>query len=417
MPLPRPLTTLTNATLPGGRRVDVALSGDTVAAVTPARGRTAGDLDLDGFLLLTAPADPHAHLDKARTWGAIRPPMGGLGSAVEAWAAHAATITEDDVAGRARAQALAMLARGTTAVRSHVNVVSEADEPLLNMRALIRVRDELAGLVHLELVVLAGPLTCDEHVDAALDLGADLVGGAPHMADDPSADLQRLLAVARRRGTGVDLHTDESLDGPLTLGELARAVRGWTQNVTAGHCVRLGTLEPAARAHLIDEVVAARVGVVANPMTNLYLQGWEHSHLVPRGITAARELIDAGARFAAGGDNVRDPFNPLGRSDALETAMLLVVAAHLSVEQSWHAVSDGAREVMGLARAGVAVGARADLLAVRGADLAEVIACAPAARHVIHGGRLVASTTVHTEVAAPPSFVAAERCRGREVMR
>lgn len=406
MHLPLPLALLTNATLPSGERVDVEILGATVGAIVPA-GTTAtvtadprAVLDLDGCLLLTAGADPHSHLDKARSWDAIRPPMGDLMLAIDSWRAYTSTMTEDDVADRARTQALAMLRLGTTAIRSHVDIL-RGEDPLMNARALLRVRDELADLLDLELVVLAGPDVPDSQIEAALDLGMDLVGGAPHLADDPSRDLQRLLAIARRRGDGVDLHTDESLDGPVTLGELARTVRGWKQNVSAGHCVRLGTLPPAERDAIIAEVVASDVGIIANPITNLYLQGWEHTHSAPRGLTAARELLGAGARFAAGADNVRDPFNPLGRGDALETAMLLVAAGHLTIDEAWSAVSDGARAVMALPVAGVVSGARAEFVAIRGTSLAQVVADAPAERHVVHAGRLVATTTVQSSIAVP----------------
>ena len=403
MHLPLPLSLLRNATLPDGRVVDVELEGPLVSAVLPAgdAAPAADELDLSGYLLLPATADPHAHLDKARSWDAIRPPMGDLLLAIESWKEHTVTMTEDDVAGRARAQALAMLANGTTAIRSHVDLLTSGNDPLLCARALLRVRDELRHLLDLELVVLAGPQAPDDAVEAALDLGLDLVGGAPHLADDPSADLQRLLAIALRRGAGVDLHTDESLDGPVTLGELARTVRGWTQNVSAGHCVRLGTLPPDERREIISDLVASRIGIIANPITNLYLQGWEHDASAPRGITAARELLDAGARFAAGADNVRDPFNPLGRGDALETAMLLVAAAHLTVDEAFAAVSTGAREVMALPEAGAHAGGRAEFLAVRAADLTEAVASAPADRYVVHAGALVAATSVHSTVAAP----------------
>ncbi|MDQ4137928.1 MAG: amidohydrolase family protein [Actinomycetota bacterium] len=402
MNLPLQLSLLRNATLPDGRLVDVELEGAEVTAVLPAgdAAPVADELDLTGYLLLPAAADPHAHLDKSLSWDAIRPPMGDLLLAIESWKAHTATMTEDDVAARARAQALAMLRNGTTAIRSHVDVLTSGNDPLLCARALLRVREELRSVMDIELVVLAGPQAADEHVEAALDLGLDLVGGAPHLADDPSADLQRLLAIAFRRGIGVDLHTDESLDGPVTLGELARTVRGWPQNVSAGHCVRLATLPARDRREIIAEVVASRVGIIANPITNLYLQGWEHHTSAARGITAARELLEAGARFAAGADNVRDPFNPLGRGDALETAMLLVAAAHLTVDEAFTAVSDGARDVMALPRAGAHVGARAEFLAIRAADLTEAVATAPADRYVIHAGALVAATTVQSTVAA-----------------
>lgn len=403
MKLPRSLSLLRNASLADGRLVDVSLEGAVVVSVEPASARGASaesELDLAGFVLLPAGADPHAHLDKSGSWDAIRPPMGDLMLAIDSWRVYTETMTEANVADRARAQALAMLANGTTAIRSHVDILP-GDDPLLCARALVGVREQLAELLDLELVVLAGPDVPDSHIEAALDLGLDLVGGAPHLADDHLADLRRLLAIAERRGAGVDLHTDESLDGPVTLLEFARIVRGWTQNVSAGHCVRLGTLDDDDRAEVIAAAMASNIGIIANPITNLYLQGWDDEHSMRRGLTAARELIDAGARFAAGADNVRDPFNPLGRSDVLETAMLLVTAGHLTIDEAYAAVSTGAREVMGLPVAGAIVGAAAEFVAVRGSSLADVVARASAERHVIHAGRLVASTTVTSEVAAP----------------
>jgi cytosine/creatinine deaminase len=405
--LPTPVSALRGATLADGAVVDVELAGGIVTAVRPADPDAAlapADLDLRGWVLVTAPADPHAHLDKARSWDAIRPPMGDLELAIASWRAHTRTMDEADIAARARAQALAMLANGTTAVRTHVDILTTGDA-LRGVRALVAVRDELADLMDLELVALAGPEAPDADIEAALDAGVDVVGGVPHLAADPLADLRRLLAIAQRRGAPVDLHTDESLDGPDTLHELARIVRGWPQNVSAGHCVRLGMMSPDELAPVIDEVVASRVGIIANPITNLYLQGWEHPSATPRGLTALRELLAAGARVAAGADNVRDPFNPLGRGDALETAMLLVVAGHLTIDEAYHLVADGAREVMGLPSAGPVVGGAAELLAVRAGSLAEVVASAPADRIVIHAGRVVARSELRQTVATPASHL------------
>ncbi len=64
-------------------------------------------------------------------------------------------------------------------------------------------------------------------------------------------------------------------------------------------------------------------------------------------------------------------------------------------------VSDGARSVMGLPAAGPQAGRRAELLAVRAKSLTEAIASAPADRLVIHTGRLVALTELHSRVATP----------------
>jgi cytosine deaminase len=399
--LPRSLELLTNATLPDGSVVDVGIADGVVSSVsTSAKSRQARptDLDLTGFLLLTAPAEPHAHLDKALSWDLINPPMGDLGLAISSWRAYSSVMTVDSIADRAREAALLLLRSGTTAIRCHVDMLS-GDEPLRGVEALVRVREELRALMDIELVALAGPDALDETVEAALDLGVDLVGGAPHIAPDPSADLRRLLAIAERRGVGVDLHTDEGLAGDPTLLEFARIVRGWQQPVSAGHCVRLGTLEPAALDEVIAEVLASDIGIISLPITNLYLQGWEHPVGTPRGLTALRALLDAGVRVGAGADNVRDPFNPVGRSDALETASLLVTAGHLTLDEAYAAVSSGARSVMSLPKAGVEVGAAAELLAVRGSNLSDVIANASADRYVIHAGALVAQSTVSYEIA------------------
>ena len=402
--LPRTLTLLRNATLPDGSVVDVELIEDVVRAVRPATGDpeipSDSVLDLTGYLLITAPAEPHAHLDKALSFDLINPPAGDLERAIDSWRAYSLTMTTESIVERAMAQALALLRNGTTAVRCHVDLLIGA-EPLRGVDALIEVRDRLRDLMDIELVALPGPDIPDATIEAALDRGLDTVGGAPHLAPEPLVDLRRLLAIAARRGLGVDIHTDESLTGDPTLLEFARIVKDWTVPVSAGHCVRLGTLEPTDLDEIIAAVVASDIGIISLPITNLYLQGWENPVSTPRGLTALRPLLDAGVRVGAGADNVRDPFNPVGRSDALETASLLVTAGHLSLAEALTAVTDGARSVMALPRAGVSVGARAELLAVRGTTLSEVIANASPDRYVIHAGSLVSQTTVSSETAVP----------------
>ena len=403
--LPLRLSLLQNATLADGSTCDVELANGIVTAIAPANSLQSpsdSTLDLSGYLLLTAPAEPHAHLDKALSFDVINPPMGDLVSAIMAWRAYAETMTTESIAERARAAALLALRQGTTAIRSHVDILLTGD-PLRGVKALLQVRDDLQGLIDIELVALASSDAPDADIEAAIDLGVDVVGGAPHLAPDPSADLQRLLRIAERKGVGVDIHTDEGLGGPLTLGELAKTVSTWPAelNRSAGHCVRLGTLEQGELSDVLAEVKAGDVGIISLPITNLYLQGWEHPVATPRGLTAIRAILDAGIRFAAGADNVRDPFNPVGRSDALETASLLVTAGHLTLDEAYAAVSDGARSVLNLPPAGVVVGAAAELLAVRGVSLSDVVANASADRYVIHAGNLVAQSSVSYDIAEP----------------
>lgn len=403
--LPSPIRAVLGARLADGRVVDVSIVGGTIAAIVPASGRTPGDaseLDMSGCLLLQAPAEPHAHLDKSGSAALVDAAAPGLEGAIESWLQIAATTTVEGFADRARAQLRRYLLSGTTAVRSHVDILS-GPEPLRGVEALVRVREEFRGYIDLQLVALAEQSISLEHIERALDLGVDLVGGAPQRAPHPREDLDRLLDLAERRMIGVDIHTDESLTGELTLLHLAERVRGWPADRlrAAGHCVRLGTLLPPARDRAVAATVEAGIAVIALPQTNLYLQGWDSPVSTPRGITAVRALLSAGATVAAGGDNVRDPFNPMGRSDQFETASLLVSAAHVSVDEAYHAISAGARRTMGLPSAGIRVGEPAELLAVRGESLAQVVAEAPAHRAVIHQGRLVAMTNVSSSVAGP----------------
>lgn len=403
-PPPR-IAALLGARLATGEVVDVAVDGDEVVAVVPAGSplpETPGErIDLSGYVLTAAGAEPHAHLDKAMSWDLVQPPFGDLERAIESWHAFAVDLDEDEALGRARATALRMLASGITAVRTHADLL-HGDDPLTGVRALVRLRGELAGLMDIEIVALGGPTVPDAIFDAALDAGVDLVGGAPHLADDPIADLERLVAIARRRDVGIDLHTDESLAGADTLRAYARAVTGWHRGRTAGHCVRLSMMPAADLAEVAADVRAADIGVIALPITNLYLQGWEADHAVPRGIAPIGRLRAAGVRVAAGADNVRDPFNPVGRCDHLETASLLVAAGHLPPRDAVEAVTTGARDVMGLPVAGPVAGARAELVAVRAASLGDAVAFASAERIVIHRGRLVSRTTVTTHTATAP---------------
>ena len=75
----------------------------------------------------------------------------------------------------------------------------------------------------------------------------------------------------------------------------------------------------------------------------------------------------------------------MGRADPLETAALLVMAAHLDPEQAYHLVSNAARRALGLPEVDLRPGDPAELLAVRATNLREAIASAPADRLVFRG--------------------------------
>ncbi len=389
---------LSNATLPDGTVADVTIAGERIAAVAAHRPVPASSsVDLTGFLLLPAPAEPHTHLDKILTADILTNGTGDLESAVDAWYGHRATAGHDDLVARGVSATEAMLRNGSTAVRTHVDVGTETGLRLL--RAAVEVRERLRGRLSLDIVAMvdvpvtgAGGADNRAHLREAMDQGADVVGGAPYRDPDPLRCQEELLAVAARHAAPVDLHTDETLAASADcLEHLADHVRraGFPYRVTASHCVSLGT-RPSARARQVAaDLAAVGIGVVCCPATNLYLQSRQHPPPAPRGLTALRPLLDAGVTVAGGGDNMQDPFNPLGRGDALDTAGLLVLAGHLTIEEAYAAISTHARTVMGLPVPRPAAGAPAELLAVPARNVRHALAERPARRIVIHRGRVV----------------------------
>src|SRR5690606_34419752 len=162
----------------------------------------------------------------------------------------------------------------------------------------------------------------------ALDAGADIVGGCPHLEHDGGGGIEAAtdvcLQIATDVGKPVDLHTDETLDPTANgLDVLARRVlAGFDLGATASHCVSLGQQPAEQQQATAERVAAAGIGVVALPQTNLFLQGRGRSPM-PRGLTAVDVLRRAGVTVAAGADNVQDPFNPVGRACPFETAGLM----------------------------------------------------------------------------------------------
>jgi cytosine deaminase len=408
---------LAGATLPDGTVADVRLAGGTIAAVAPpgslaplpgAGGDGHGDdpgavHDLRGWLLLPAPAEPHAHLDKALTADLVPNPGGDLLGAIDGWDAFVPTLPVEDIAARARAAALRLLGAGCTAVRSHVNVGRSAG--LRAVEALVAVRAELSAVMDLQLVALVGVPTDPGVLRDALDMGVDVVGGCPHLDPDPVGCIDATVAAAADRGLALDLHMDETLDGDvLWVRDLARAVAGsGIPSVTASHCVSLGMHEAATQAMVAGELAAAGVHVVTLPQTNLFLQARGVDRATPRGLTPIRALLDAGVTVAGGADNLQDPFNTVGRADPFETAALLVMAGHLGPEAAYAAVSAAPRRALGLPAVTLAPGSPADLLAVRAPSVRAAIADAPGDRLVFSRGRLVARAVVDRSVVDPSS--------------
>ena len=390
-------TVFGNARLADGRLVDLLVED---GVVTRHRSPTPdADVDLGGRLVVPSLAEPHAHLDKALTAELVANPAGDLMGAIEAWSAHYDERTVPEVIARADRAVALMLRNGTTHIRTHVDVGAAIGQRALD--ALVQVRDRWAAVVDIQIVaLLMFPLTGSEGgpnrtaLSQAIEAGADLIGGCPHLDSDPEGMIEVVLDASMESGLPLDLHVDETLEpSMLSLATLARRVveRGHPHAVSASHCVSLSVQPPEAQQRVASLVAEAGISVVALPQTNLFLQARGQTTAPPRAITPIDVLREAGVRVAVGGDNLQDPFNPMGRGDPLEAASLAVTAAHQHPAVAFEQVTADTRALMGLASAGPEVGQRADLLVVDASSVTSMVAAAPGSRTVVRGGRVVVS--------------------------
>ncbi|HEX4831427.1 MAG TPA: amidohydrolase family protein [Trebonia sp.] len=386
---------LKSARMADGAVVDVEIADGRVSRVVPAASAQAGGAgtDLAGYLLLPSFVEPHAHLDKAL--------LGGHATV----SAVADAMTRAEIAGRAERALRIYLAHGTTAIRTHVNVGGGAG--LRGLEALVGLREKWRGIIDLQVVALVGPPfdgQGGQDLRRALKEGADVAGGAPHLDPQPDRAVRICLDIAGDAGTPVDLHADETLNpNMLTLATMADLVAEtrFPFRVTASHCVSLAVQPRAVQQSVSEQVARAGIAVVALPHTNLFRQGRDLPVRTPRGLTAIRALRAAGVTLAAGGDNLRDPVNPVGRGDALEVAALMVTAGHLEPGEAIGSVTDAARTALGLPPVQVGPGCPADLVAIRAADAHEAVGAASPDRVAWRSGQVVARTTICSEISEP----------------
>ncbi|MFJ8040842.1 hydrolase [Kitasatospora sp. NPDC096147] len=383
-----PVLMLTNARLTDGRLVDVRISGDRIQAVgtcgslgpLPAlpgapTSTTGAKIDLSGYLLLPAPAEPHAHHDAAFAAALGTPPP----------------ETPAELVRRVTEAALTTLGYGATAQRTHVRIADV--HGLRRLEAVLTARQALRGLAELQAVAMPRLLTGRAGADGraqlreALKLGADAAGGCPDLDPDPVGYVQVLLEAAREADCPVDLHSAAA--DPAQLARMASVLAPLRPRVTVGP---LSALAPGGAGAL----AGAGLRVVCLPQ-NGHCIGLEGPATTLRP-SLVRELTDAGVVLAAGGGALRDAANPVGRADPLEAAYLLAAGGGLSPEAAYEAVANQARNILGLPPVRVDAGFPAELLAVRGDSVAGVLSGGHS-RLVIHSGRVVSRTSAVREFA------------------
>ena len=385
-----------------GHFFDVTVTAEKISAINLSTDSVDGVehhpqiIDAKGGLLTTSLAEPHAHLDKAFLSERIANTTGDLIGAINAMESNRHMLTIEDTITRAERAVRLMVSNGVTAIRTHADVTEW--NSLDSIEALTEVRNRTRDIVEMQIVALLGwPLSGDLGQanltlgKKAIKLGADILGGCPHLDSDPVGSNIALLQLATELGCPLDLHTDEHTDEKrISLEDLAdRVIATRFKNpVTASHCVSLGMQKQNDQKRISEKVALANIGVITLPHTNLFLQGRDNAVAPPRGLTAVKALRTAGVRVAAGADNLQDPFNPVGTGDPLETASLLVLAAHQLPEDAFAAISNTAKSVMGLSETQLKIGDLANLMLTPAGSIREAIANRTSRQMVMSLGRL-----------------------------
>lgn len=403
---------LQDARLPDGATADVVVDGERIVRIgAAAAAGVAERIDASGKLVLPAFVDGHVHLDKALIREELREHDGTLAGAIGAIHERKRRYTVEDVRGRASAVIEESVRLGTTRLRSHVDVDTIAG--LTPLEGVLAAAAECADIAEVRTIafpqegLLRDP-GAYELMEAALEAGADVVGGMPHWERDEAAQREHVrlcFELAERFDRDVDMHVDETDDGGVrTLEMVADEAlgRGYTGRVCAGHVCSLAAADHDYADRVIEKCRRAGISVASNPVTNLVLQGRGDRGLVRRGTTRVGELRAAGVNVLFGQDCVKDGFYPFGRGSMLEVALISAHAAHLTTRDdldfALRAITDAPARAMRLEDYGLRPGARADMQLLPVETWPEALRLQPVPEKVWFRGGLVAESSMRSQL-------------------
>lgn len=362
---------------------DIGVKAGRFAAIAPQIQCDAPEIDADGRLAVPGFVDSHIHLDKACLLGRCGHSHGGLSGAIAAVAAMKREFTEADVYARGARVIEKAIGKGTTQMRTHVEI-----DPRVGLRSFAAIKALKADYAWgLDLSICVFPqegLTNDpgteELLVAALENGADLLGGCPYTDADPAAQIEKLFGLAGHFDVDLDFHLDFDLDPSwMHLGEVCRQTErhGWGGRVAIGHVTKLSMVPPDALAAIGQRLADIGIAVTVLPATDIYLMGRQASHAIPRGLAPAHLLSDEGVICSIATNNVLNPFTPFGDGSLLRMANFYANVAQCGENEFGRCldmVTTMPARLMRLDDYGIAIGNPADLVILDAATPGDALA-------------------------------------------
>ena len=361
-------------------------------------------IDAHNHFVCSPFVDSHFHLDATLSYGLPRiNESGTLLEGIKLWGELKPNLTADALKSRARTLCHWAIARGTLAVRSHVDI---SDKSLLAVEAMLDIKEEVKDWIDLQLVAFPqdGLLRAESKSNLlrALDLGVDVVGGIPHFErtmSDGAESIKTLCEIAEKRSLMVDMHCDES-DDPMSrhIETLCKETLrlGLNGRVAGSHLTSMHSMDNYYVSKLLPLMRESEISVIANPLINITLQGRHDTYPKRRGMTRVPEQMQAGLNVAFGHDCVMDPWYPLGSHDMLDVAHMALHVAQMTgqkqMENCFDAVTENPAKILGLDNYGVEKGCKADLIVLQCKNATEALRLRPARLFVIKSGTIISST-------------------------
>jgi len=312
----------------GEARWDIGVADGRIAALAPRLEAHGPELDAGGQLVSPGLIETHIHLDKSRIVDRCAPATGRARDYMARVSAVKPRFTVEDVYARAARTLEQCLLHGATHMRTHVEV--DPNVGLRGFEALQQLARDYAWAIDLELCAFVqegwtGVPEADRNMVAALEAGAEVVGGAPGYDRDHDAQIRRIFELARHYDRDVDIHLDV---GPNTddmdvwlVCELTDQ-HGYAGRVTVGHGTKYSLLPPEDLDRLGRRLAGAGVALTVLPATDLFVTGRHQDHSVVRGVTDANALAAHGVNCSLSTNNVLNPFTPFGDGSLVRIANL-----------------------------------------------------------------------------------------------
>lgn len=384
------MISLTNARMPDGRIATIRMHDGRINSIESTVEAPKGDQVIDARegLVLPGLIDGHIHLDKTRLgepWRTVSPAK----TVTERIQSEREFRLQSDYCVQDAAEALlgAVLAHGTTTLRTHVDIDDVVG--LKHLEIILNLRSAWADRITIQTVVFpqSGILSCRGAsllLEEGIRAGADLVGGLDPAELDGNVNghLDVVFGLAEKYDRGIDIHIHEhgaiGLNSLTAVAERTEAA-GLQGRVTVSHAFALASNDDDVRA-VIRRLARCGVSVLSS---------------VPGPIPCLpfASLRDAGVNVFFGTDNVRDSWSPYAVIGMLDRCFLAAYRSGSRTDKEitdlLHFVTVGSARALGVTAPSLGIGSPADLIVVDAQNVAQAVIDHPQPYLVIKAGRVV----------------------------